>query len=36
VLFAALILRERIGRRQAIGIGLAAVASVAIALGGLS
>jgi drug/metabolite transporter (DMT)-like permease len=36
VLFAALILRERIGRRQAVGIGLAGVATVAIALGGLS
>jgi drug/metabolite transporter (DMT)-like permease len=36
VLFAALILRERIGGRQAIGIALAAVATVAIALGGLA
>ena len=36
VLFAAVILRERIGRRQALGIGLAALATVAIALGGLS
>ena len=36
VLFAALILRERIGTRQAMGIALAAAATVAIALGGLA
>jgi drug/metabolite transporter (DMT)-like permease len=36
VLFAALILRESINRRQAIGIVLAAVATVAIALGGIA
>ena len=36
VLFAALILRESINRRQAIGIALAAVATIAIALGGIA
>ncbi len=36
VLFAALILRERIGARQGVGILLAVVATVAIALGGVT
>jgi hypothetical protein len=36
VIFAALLLGERVARRQAFGIALAAVATVAIAVGGVA
>jgi drug/metabolite transporter (DMT)-like permease len=35
VLFAAVILGERVGRRQGIGVALAGAATIAIAVGGV-